>query len=449
VILNWTVRPSNQELETILQDTGTSLWARANRLELGVLPVPVFLAAAAIVILAAYTGRLTADLIGGLAVMMVAGVVLDWAGRNVPLLRNIGGPAIFCLFVPAALVGYGLLQPQVLAAITAAIKTDNLLYLYIASLVVGSILGIDHRVLGTGFLKMLVPFLAGTIMAVVVGLAVGSLMGFELKHTFFFILTPILGGGIGEGILPLSIAYATTTGQSQGDLVAMMIPAALIGNVVAILSAGTLGWFGERHPRFSGKGKLVKLGGDLDLTPEPEEQAYDLKLMGAGLLIICTLFTFGGLLAPYTGISGPVMMIVITAALKLTRVMPERMELGCYQMYRFVAVNLTPAVLVGLGAIFISWNQLVASLSPGYFVVCAATVLALVSTAFLTGHLMRMYPVETAVVTVCHSGLGGTGDVGILSAANRMNLMPFSQMVTRLGGAGMVVLASLLMHHMG
>ena len=448
-ILDGRVRASNQELETILQEPGTSLWSRAMRLELGVLPVPVFLCAAVIVVMAAYTGRLTADLIGGLAVMMVAGVVLDWAGRNVPFLRNIGGPAIFCLFVPAALVGYGLFQPQMLAAINAAIKTDNLLYLYIASLVVGSILGIDHRVLSTGFLKMLVPFLAGTLVAVAVGLGAGALMGFELKHTFFFIVTPILGGGIGEGILPLSIAYAGTLGTPQGDLVATMIPAALIGNVVAILSAGVLGWFGERNPRFSGKGRLVKLGNETDLAPEPEEQAYDLKLMGAGLLIICTLFTFGGLLAPLTGISGPVMMIVITAALKLTRVMPARMELGAYQMYRFVAVNLTPAVLVGLGAIFISWDQLVASLSPGYFVVCAATVLALVSTAFVTGLLMRMYPVETAVVTVCHSGLGGTGDVAILSAADRMNLMPFSQMVTRLGGAGMVVLATLLMHHFG
>lgn len=448
-ILNGRVRASNQELEFILSDPRPSLWHRANRLELGVLPVPVFLCAAVIVLLAAYSGRLTADLIGGLAVMMVAGAVLDWAGRNTPLLRNIGGPAIFCLFVPAALVGYGLFQPQMLAAVTAAIKTDNLLYLYIASLVVGSILGIDHRVLGAGFLKMCVPFLAGTVMALVVGLGAGALMGFELKHTFFYILTPILGGGIGEGILPLSIAYAETAGKSQADLIAMMIPAALIGNVVAILSAGTLGWFGERHPRFSGKGRLVKLGGEPDLEPEPPEQDYDLRLMGAGLLIICCMFTFGGLLAPLTGISGPVMMIVITAVLKLTRVMPERMERGCYQMYRFVAVNLTPAILVGLGALFISWNQLVASLSPGYFVVCAATVLALVSTAFVTGLLMRMYPVETAVVTVCHSGLGGTGDVAILSAANRMNLMPFSQMVTRLGGAGMVVLASLLMRHFG
>lgn len=419
------------------------------RFEFGVLPVPVFLCAAVIVVLAAYTQRLTADLIGGLAVMMVAGVFLDYLGRNVPLLRNIGGPAIFCLFVPAALVGYGLFQPAMLAAVSAAMKTDNLLYLYIASLVVGSIFGIDHRVLGQGFLKMCVPFLAGTAAAVAAGLAAGLLVGYEAKHTFFFILTPILGGGIGEGILPLSIAYAETLGRPQGELVATMIPAAMIGNVVAILSAGSLAWFGERHPRFSGKGHLVKMGEDIQLAPEPAETGFDLKLMGAGLLIICTMFTLGGLLSPLTGISGPVMMIIVVAALKLTRIMPERMELGAFQMYRFVAINLTPAVLVGLGAIYVSWDQLMAALSPGYFVVCAATVLALVGTAFGVGQLMRMYPVETAVVTVCHSGLGGTGDVAILSAANRMNLMPFSQMVTRLGGAAMVVLASLLMHHFG
>jgi len=56
-----------------------------------------------------------------------------------------------------------------------------------------------------------------------------------------------------------------------------------------------------------------------------------------------------------------------------------------------------------------------------------------------------MYPIEAAIVTACHSGLGGTGDVAILSAANRMELMPFAQVSTRLGGAFMVVIAAILM----
>lgn len=423
--------------ETILQ--------RLLKAQLGVLPVPVFLAAAAIVSLAALQQRLTPDLLGGLAVMMVAGVLLHELGQRIPILRNIGGPAILCLFVPAALVGYGLFNQDMLAAVQAAMKTDNLLYLYIASLVVGSIFGIDRLVLKHGFIRMCVPFLAGTLAAVAAGLMAGLLMGYEAKHTFFYIITPILGGGIGEGILPLSLAYAGILGKPQGELAATMIPAAMIGNVVAILCAGALAWFGERQPRFSGKGRLVKMGPEPEFAGTSENDSPDLRLMGAGLLIICVMFTLGSLLAPLTGVPGPVMMIVCVAALKLARIVPPAMEWAAYQMYRFVAISLTPAVLVGLGAIFISWGQLLSALSPGFFVVCAVTVLALVATSFGVGLLMRMYPVETAIVTACHSGLGGTGDVAILSASNRMQLMPFSQIVTRVGGAGMVVLATLLM----
>lgn len=46
-----------------------------------------------------------------------------------------------------------------------------------------------------------------------------------------------------------------------------------------------------------------------------------------------------------------------------------------------------------------------------------------------------MYSIEAAIITACQSGMGGTGDVAILSTANRMNLMPFAQVATRLGGA--------------
>jgi malate:Na+ symporter len=48
-------------------------------------------------------------------------------------------------------------------------------------------------------------------------------------------------------------------------------------------------------------------------------------------------------------------------------------------------------------------------------------------------------------VTCCHSGLGGTGDVAILSASNRMSLMPFAQIATRIGGASTVIFATLLL----
>lgn len=423
------------------------MWKQAMTWKMGAVPLPIYLAAALIIYLAASLHRLSDDMIGGLAVMMLAGFLLDTVGRKIPLLNRVGGPAILCLFVPAALVGYGLLQGAAMTSIIAAVKTDNLLYLYIASLVTGSILGIDHRILGMGFLRVWVPLVAGSIMAVAAGLTAGVLMGYDVRHTFFYIITPILGGGVGEGILPLSVAYAQIENKVQGSLIATMIPAAMIGNVVAVICAGLLAWFGQRHPSYSGQGQLVRLAEGEQSPVESNAEPYDLKLMGAGLLLVCTFYTLGQLLSPITGISGPVMMIVAVAALKLLRVVPDELELGAFQFYKFVAVNLTPAILVGLGAIYVAWDQLLLALTPSYFLVCTVTVLAMISTGFATGLLMRMHPVEAGIVAACHSGLGGTGDVAILSASNRMNLMPFSQMATRVGGAGMVVLASLLMRY--
>lgn len=420
-------------------------WRRVMSWRVGPLPAPLYIAASAVVVLAAVYKCLPNDLIGGLALLMLAGSLLGEIGARAPILKHIGGTAILCLLVPSALVGYRLVDPDILKTVATAMKTANLQYLYIAALVVGSIFGMSHKVLVQGFTRMFVPLAVGTLAGAVVGIGVGALFGLSPKHTFFFIIVPIVGGGIGEGVLPLSIAYAEILGKTQGELIATMIPAALIGNVVAILSSGLFHWLGEKRPELSGNGSLVRTGGDRALLEKAHDRPLDLKLMGTGLLLTCTFFILGALLSPVTGIPGPVLMIVSVAVIKVSRLMPASVELGAYQLYKFMTTNLTFAILVGLGTLFVAWNQMVASLTLGYFMVCLMTVLAIVVSGFVVGRLMKMYPVESAIVTACHSGLGGTGDVAILSASNRMELMPFAQISTRIGGAAMVVLATLLL----
>jgi Na+/citrate or Na+/malate symporter len=61
---------------------------------------------------------------------------------------------------------------------------------------------------------------------------------------------------------------------------------------------------------------------------------------------------------------------------------------------------------------------------------------------------MGMYPIETAIVNACHSGQGGTGDVAILTAANRMQLMPFAQIATRIGGAVTITAVLLILGYL-
>lgn len=97
-------------------------------------------------------------------------------------------------------------------------KKANLLYFVIACLVVGSILGMNRVLLIQGMMRMFVPLVAGTLMAVLSGLIVGTLFGYTPYHTFFFIIVPIIGGGIGEGILPLSLAYSAILGADAGRL---------------------------------------------------------------------------------------------------------------------------------------------------------------------------------------------------------------------------------------
>ena len=71
----------------------------------------------------------------------------------------------------------------------------------------GSILSMDRQVLIKGFLKIFVPLAIGSIAAGAVGTAVGTTLGLGAYHTFF-VVVPIMAGGVGEGAIPLSVGYA-------------------------------------------------------------------------------------------------------------------------------------------------------------------------------------------------------------------------------------------------
>ncbi|MGL5243626.1 MAG: 2-hydroxycarboxylate transporter family protein, partial [Sarcina sp.] len=102
--------------------------------------------------------------------------------------------------------------------------------------------------------------------------------------------------------------------------------------------------------------------------------------------------------------------------------------------------------LLGVGVAMTPWQRLVAVITnPSYLIVIFCTVLTVVVVGFFVGKWMNMNPIEAAMVTACNSGQGGTGDVAILTAGNRLELMPFAQVSTRLGGAATVTFALALM----
>ena len=142
--------------------------------EIGVIPLPIFAGIALIVYLSAHLGFLPENMIGGLAVIMTMGIFLGQVGQRIPVLKEIGGAAILCLMLPSVAVFYGFFGPATVDATKILMKDANFLYFVIASLVVGSILGMSRFILVQGILRMFVPLVVGTLAAVISGLLVAN-----------------------------------------------------------------------------------------------------------------------------------------------------------------------------------------------------------------------------------------------------------------------------------
>jgi malate:Na+ symporter len=168
--------------------------------------------------------------------------------------------------------------------------------------------------------------------------------------------------------------------------------------------------------------------------------------VGLGVLTITTLFVLGTLVESFVHLAAPVLVIVFSVLLKLSGVVPARVEDGARAVYQVVTGHFIYPLMVGLGLLYIPISSVLDVLSVGYVAACVAVVMTMTAAGFFVGRLLGMYPVDASLVAVCHSGLGGTGDVAILSASQRMVLMPFAQISTRVGGVTTVVTAASLIH---
>ena len=257
-----------------------------------------------------------------------------------------------------------------------------------------------------------------------------------------YVVIPIMAGGVGEGAIPLSIGYAEILHQEQGNLFALILPPIMLGSLTAILLAGFLNWVGKRLPRLTGEGRLQPGVGE-ELTPGEEKaaaSAVDPGAIAAAGVTAIALYLLGMACFKLFGLPGPVAMLFLAVLVKLTRAVPPSLQLAGQTVYKFFSTAVTYPLLFAIGVSLTPWETLVAALTPANIAVIVVTVATLMATGFVVGRLLGMFPIETAIVNACHSGQGGTGDIAILTAANRLELMPFAQIATRIGGAITVTL---------
>jgi malate:Na+ symporter len=417
-------------------------WWRLMEIRVGIIPLPVYMLLAALIAGFVATGKVPADISVSIAVLAVGGFTCAELGKRLPLLRHIGAAAICATFLPSWLAFSHLLPPPLLKNVTEFTRQTNFLYLFIASIIAGSILSMDRTVLVKGFLKIFVPLAAGSVAAAIVGTLVGVALGLDAFHAFFYIVVPIMAGGVGEGAIPLSIGYATIEHSVQGEVFAQVLPAVMLGSLSAILIAGSLNFIGKRYPHLTGEGRLQP--GEHDDMQRGEQADFghtDLGHIAAAGMTAIALYMVGLMAARLFNFPAPVVMLFAAVALKLSRAVSPQLRQGSFVVYKFFSTAVTYPLLFAIGAAMTPWDKLVAAFNLVNLLTIVATVLTLIGTGFVVGRWLNMHPIETAIVNACHSGQGGTGDVAILTAANRMQMMPFAQIATRIGGAITVTLA--------
>jgi CCS family citrate carrier protein len=416
---------------------------------IGIIPLPVYVVLLALMVRFSLTGQINSEINMMIAALALGGFTCAAIGMHIPFLRSIGGAALVTIFLPSFLVDAHLLPAPFVQTVTTFTNATNFIYLYIAAIVVGSILSMNRKSMVQSFVKIFAPLAAGSLVAMIVGTTVGWLSGLGAWRSLFFVVIPVMAGGVGEGAIPLSIGYSEILGQNQGRVLAQLLPLAFFGNLTAILISGVLNNIGKRYPQLTGNGKLQP-GTGKAITEGAQQRpsiahsnvtTIEVGTVAAAGMTAITIYLLGVMLHSLVGLPAPVGMLIIVVLLKLVNVVPTEIEEGSRVVFRFFVTAVTYPLLFAVAVTLTPWRELVSAFHPANLITVITTVASLSATGYFVGRWLKMYPVDTAIVNATHSGLGGTGDVMILTAAERMELMPFAQVATRIGGAITVTLA--------
>ncbi|KAA9354547.1 MULTISPECIES: 2-hydroxycarboxylate transporter family protein [Ochrobactrum] len=428
-------------------DWRAALWS-AQSIRIGVVPLPIYMLLTLLIIGFVSIDKVSSDLTMAIGILSVGGFFFMELGRRIPILGLMGGAAIMTFVVPSAAVFYGFIPPSVASAVTAFCKQSNFLYLYISAIIVGSIISMDRQVLVEGFLKILLPLAAGSIVALLVGTLVGMAMGLTASHSLFFIVTPIMAGGLGEGAIPLSVGYSLILHQPQETLFAQIIPVVMLASFTAVLLCGLLNLLGKYCPQLTGEGQLQPGTANVSSKVKTSSKPLDITDIAAAGVTIVSLYLLGVYIQKLTAFPAPITMLFLVVAAKIGRMFNPVIENGSRKVYRFFSSIVTWPLLFAMGVALTPWDTFIAVFTLPTVVTVFATVSSLIATGFITARLVHLYPIDTAIVAGCHSGQGGTGDIAILTAANRMELMPFAQIATRIGGAITVSFAITMLRYL-
>jgi len=407
-----------------------------------------FLVFAAIVLGLTYFGKLPAGIAGAVPLLMVIGAILGFIGDRLPIIKDyFGGSAIVILFGSASLVLFKILPPPVIDGVKFFFNKTGFIDFALATLITGSLFGTDRKTLLSACVRYVPCILAAQVVGLAAVAAVGAAIGYGYKEAVLYIGLPAMGGGIAAGAIPMSKMFGDALKQDPQVIFSTMVSAVALANAMAIVGGGLMDRLGRVKPSWTGNGKLlaVKIDKKID-EEEREDSPVDVKQYGIGILVSLVVLFSGFLaMAVVPDVHGYAWMVIIAVLIKLSGVLPVAIEDAAFHWYQLCVSNFLGLLLAGLGIALVDLGAVVKAISVQYVILVGTVVIATAFAAAVVGRLIGFYPVESGItVGLCSTDMGGSGDLAILSAAKRMELLPFAAISTRIGGALILILSGFL-----
>ena len=421
---------------------------RLDNIKISGIGLVAYIIMAVLLVVAIRTHTLPNNMIGAILALVVMGHVFYYIGAKLPIFRSyLGGGSVFTIVTAAVLAASGIIPPDVVKTASGFINTSDFLDLYIVSLMGSSIFRMNRSLIlkaAVRFLPVAFLSMAGTFFG---GGLVGLLIGEGFSHSVLYVGMPIMAGGVGAGIVPLSGIYAHAFGHPAKVILSQLFPAVIFGNLLAIISAGLVSKI-FMTSKNNGHGALLKT--NETETKQATEVSLDYMQIGVGLTMSVAFFVLGTLLNKLVPQVNAYAFVILTIVLiKSLGLLPKYYEDSVIMFGQLVVKNMTHALLAGVGLSLLNMKLLMAALSWQFVVLCVSSIIIISLSSAILGKLFGLYPVEAVITAgLANNSMGGTGNVAVLAASDRMNLIAFAQMGNRIGGALILVVAGILVSFM-
>lgn len=407
------------------------------------------LAAILIVYLATYLEVLTTDMGGTLALMLAIAIPLNEIGKRIPIWNKyVGGGLVLTFLGASALVQFNVIPEQYVASIGSFMDDTNFLTFFIIILITGSVLSLDRDILLKSFAGYVPTILGGVVGAALLGILVGLFFGVNPVMIILQYVFPVMGGGNGGGAIPLSQIYADVTGEGSESYYTFAIVILTIANIFAIMSAALLNSLGEKKPTWTGDKKTLLRNSTFEVKSD-EQVKVSMNDIGAGLFLGVAAFTFGRVMsrsilptilgAPIHQLAYMILFVVVLAA---TGVVPKNIRMGAKKLQSFTTTALTIVIMVGVG-VDMDLKEFIDALTFQNALIALFIVIGAIIGSAVVGYFVGFYPIDAAITAgLCMANRGGSGDLAVLGAGDRMELIAYAQLSSRLGGAIVLIIAS-------